>query len=49
MAQFKINLLTSVIINDATENKNNNKVKYLETPISEFYDQVEVELSKQNE
>ena len=65
MAQFKINLLTSVAMNsydiiksiEADQNKIPNQqeikkmkqtvVKYLETPISEFYDQLEVEQSKQ--
>lgn len=41
MAQFKLNLLTSII------NSTGDVVKYLETPISEFYDQLEVAQSKQ--
>ena len=42
MAQFKINLLTSII------NTTSDVVKYLETPISEFYDQLDIEQAKQN-
>ena len=43
MAKFKIKLLTSQL-DDTT-----NSVSYLETPISEFYDQSTVYYSKDNE